>query len=202
MALFHKANLNLNLDLTVIKLEGWKRDLFFDQTGVVWINPSPNIRTVEAEVLYPGLGCYEASNVSVGRGTDTPFLWFGAPWMKAAKIAKKLNKAKLAGVKFTPLKLTPAKDMYEGKPSEGIKIEITDKAAVRALDIFTHASYWLREYNGKDFKLKPEEIAKMTGNGDFYRLLEGGAKPKEIIEAFEENNAPFRAAAAKFWLYN
>lgn len=202
MALFHKAGLSLNLDLAVVKMEGWNRGLFFDQTGIVWINPSPNIRNVEAETLYPGLGCFEAANVSVGRGTDTPFLWFGAPWMKAQKIAKKLNKAGLAGVKFAPLKLTPAKDIYEGKACEGIKIEVTDKAAVRALDIFTQASYWLREYNGGDFKFKPEEIAKMTGSGDFYRLLEGGARPAEIIAAFEKNNALFRAGAVKFRLYN
>jgi uncharacterized protein YbbC (DUF1343 family) len=201
MALFHKDALKLPLDLTVIKMEGWTRDQFFDQTGVVWINPSPNIRSVAAETLYPGLGCFEASNLSVGRGTDAPFLWFGAPWMKAGKIAKKLNKAGLAGVKFSPLKLTPAKDVYEGKPCEGIKIEVTDKAAVRALDVFAHASYWLREYNGKDLKFAPEEIRKMTGSGDFYRLLEAGAGPAEILASFEKSNAPFRAAAGNFRLY-
>jgi uncharacterized protein YbbC (DUF1343 family) len=201
MALFHKDNLKLNLDLTVIKMEGWSRDLFFDQTGVVWINPSPNIRNVAAETLYPGLGCFEASNLSVGRGTDSPFLWFGAPWMKAGKIAKKLNKAGLAGVKFSPLRLTPAKDVYEGKPCEGVKIEVTDKAAVRALDIFVNASYWLRKYNKEDLKFDPVEIRKMTGSGDFYNLLESGATPAQIIAAFDRNNADFRAAAAKFRLY-
>ena len=201
MALFHKANLSLNLDLAIIKLENWTRDLFFDQTGVVWTNPSPNIRNVNAEVLYPGLGCFEASNVSVGRGTDRPFLWFGAPWMKAAEIAKKLSKAGLKGVKFSPLKLTPKNDMYEGKPCEGINIEITDKSAVRALDIFTHAVYLLKKYNREDFKLKPVEIRKMTGSSDLYTMLEAGAKPAEIIAAFEKNNAAFKDGAAKFLLY-
>jgi uncharacterized protein YbbC (DUF1343 family) len=201
MALFHKAKLGLKLDLTVVKLEGWTRDLFFDQTGVVWTNPSPNIRNVDAEVLYPGLGCFEASNVSVGRGTDRPFLWFGAPWMKAAKIAKKLNKAGLAGVSFSPLRLKPDKDVYEGKDCEGVAVTITDRAAVRALDVFANAAYWLREYNGRDFTLKPEEIRKMTGSGDLYRLLEAGAGPAAIIAAFEKSNAPFRAEAAKYLLY-
>jgi uncharacterized protein YbbC (DUF1343 family) len=201
MALFHKANLSLNLDLTVIKMENWTRDLFFDQTGVVWTNPSPNIRNVNAEVLYPGLGCFEASNVSVGRGTDRPFLWFGAPWMKAEKIAKELSKAGLKGVKFSPLKLTPANDMYEGKLCEGINIEITDKSAVRALDIFTHAAFLLRKYNGVDFKLKPVEIRKMTGSSDLYNMLEAGARPARILAAFEKNNAAFKAGAEKFLLY-
>jgi uncharacterized protein YbbC (DUF1343 family) len=201
MALFHKANLKLPLDLTVVKLEGWTRDQFFDTTGVVWTNPSPNIRNVAAETLYPGLGCFEASNVSVGRGTDRPFLWFGAPWLKAAKIARKLNKAGLGGVKFSVLPLTPAKDVYEGKLCQGIAVEVTDKAAVRALDVFTHAAYWLRKYNGKDFTLTPVEIKKMTGSGEFYKLLEAGAKPAAIIAAFEKDNAAFRAGAAQFLLY-
>ncbi|OIO00619.1 MAG: DUF1343 domain-containing protein [Elusimicrobia bacterium CG_4_10_14_0_2_um_filter_56_8] len=201
MALFHKKNLGLNLDLTVVKMENWNRQMFFDQTGIVWTNPSPNIRNVDAEVLYPGLGCFEATNISVGRGTDRPFLWFGAPWMKAEKIAKALSKAGLKGVKFSALKLTPDKDVFAGLPCEGINIEVTDKPAVRALDIFAHAVYLLKKYNGGDFKLKQEEIRKMTGNSGFYTMLEAGAAPAEIIAAFDENNAPFRAEAAKLLLY-
>ncbi|OGS12191.1 MAG: hypothetical protein A2234_00665 [Elusimicrobia bacterium RIFOXYA2_FULL_58_8] len=201
MALFHKARLGLKLDLAVIKMENWTRDLFFDQTGIVWTNPSPNIRNLDAEVLYPGLGCLEATNVSVGRGTDIPFLWFGAPWMKAGKIAKGLSRAGLKGVKFSTLRLTPSKDVYEGKPCEGVKIEVTDRPAVRALDIFTQAVYLLKKHNGAEFTLKPEEIRKMTGSGDFYRLLEAGAPPPRIKAEFENSNAAFRAQALNFLLY-
>lgn len=201
MALFHQAKMGLRLDLTVIKMENWTRDMFFDQTGIVWTNPSPNIRNVAAEVLYPGLGCFEASNVSVGRGTDVPFLWFGAPWMQAGKIAKGLSKAGLKGVKFSSLRLTPSKDIYGGKPCEGVKIEVIDLAGVRALEIFTQAAYLLRKYNGADFTLKPEEIRKMTGSSEFYSLLEAGAKPAQITAAFEKSNAPWRAGSVKFLLY-
>jgi len=201
MAIFHKDNLKLELDLAVVKMEGWRRNMFFDKAGVGWTNPSPNIRDLEAEVLYPGLGCFEASNVSVGRGTDIPFHWFGAPWMKAEKIAKKLNKAKLGGVKFSPLTLAPDKDMYQGKDCAGILVNVTDKSAVRALDVFVHAAYWLKEYNEEDFKLKEVEIRKMTGSSDLYAMLQKGAKPAKIIAAFEKNNAPFREAALKFRLY-
>ncbi|MDP2866359.1 MAG: DUF1343 domain-containing protein, partial [Elusimicrobiota bacterium] len=134
-------------------------------------------------------------------GTDRPFLWFGAPWMKAEKIAKKLSKAGLKGVKFSAMKLTPSKDVYEGKACEGIKIEITEKSAVRALDIFVHAVHLLKKYNGADFTLKPVEIRKMTGSSDLYTMLEAGAKPAEIIAAFEKNNADFKAGAVKFLLY-
>ncbi len=201
MALFHKAKQGLKLPLEIVKLENWTRDLFFDQTGIVWTNPSPNIRSVDAEVLYPGLGCFEASNVSVGRGTDIPFLWFGAPWMKAGKLARRLNKAGLAGVKFEPLALTPSKDVYEGDRCEGVRVTVTDRAAVRALDVFAHAAYWLRRLNGRDFTLKPEEIRKMTGSGDLLRLLEAGAGPEAVIAAFEKSNDPFETEAAAFLLY-
>lgn len=201
LALFHKDDKKLDLKLSVIKMENWTHDMFFDSSAVVWTNPSPNIKNVDAEVLYPGLGCFEASNVSVGRGTDIPFLWFGAPWMKAEKIAKKLSKAGLPGVKFIPLRLTPSKDIYEGKYCEGIKLEVTDRAAVRALDIFTQAAYLLRKYNGADFKLEAGEIRKMTGSGDFYRLLEAGENPKKIIAAFEKSNAAFMKERGKYLLY-
>lgn len=201
MALFHKDSLKLDLDLSVIKLEGWNRGMFFDETGVPWTNPSPNIRDLDAEVLYPGLGCFEATNVSVGRGTDIPFHWFGAPWMKASKIAKKLNKAKLPGVKFSPLKLKPAKDVYEGKDCEGVLVEVTDQKAVRALDVFVHAAWLLRDYNEKEFVLKEVEIRKMTGSSDLFNLLADGRKPAEIIAAFEKSSAAFREAAPKFRLY-
>lgn len=201
MALFHKDNKKLDLKLSVIKMENWSHDMFFNQTGVAWTNPSPNIRNADAEVLYPGLGCFEASNVSVGRGTDIPFLWFGAPWMKAEKIAKKLSKAGLSGVKFTPLRLTPSKDIYAGEHCEGIKIEVTDRAAVRALNVFTQAAYLLRKYNGADFKFNSGEIRKMTGSGDFYRLLEAGKNPKKIIAAFKKSNAGFMKERGKYLLY-
>ena len=201
LALFHKENKGLDLDLAVIKMENWDRSMFFDATGVVWTNPSPNIRNVNAEVLYPGLGCFEASNVSVGRGTDIPFEWFGAPWMKGGKIAKGLKKAGLKGLRFSPLTLTPSKDVHEGKPCEGVKIEVTDKSAVRALDLFAQAAWLLKKHHPADFRLKEPEIRKMTGSGDLYRLLEAGAKPAEIIAAFEKSAAPFRERAAKFLLY-
>ncbi|HNW44473.1 MAG TPA: DUF1343 domain-containing protein [Elusimicrobiales bacterium] len=201
MALFHKARQALKLELTVVAMENWTRDLFFDQTGIVWTNPSPNIKNVDAELLYPGLGCFEASNLSVGRGTDIPFVWFGAPWMNAGKIAKGLAKAGLKGVKFSPLRLTPSKDVYEGKSCEGVRIEVTDRAAVRALDIFTQAVYLLKEHNAADFKLKPAEIRKMTGSADLFNLLEAGEKPAGIKAAFEKSNSAFRVEAANFLLY-
>jgi len=105
-------------------------------------------------------------------------------------------------VKFSTLRLTPAKDVYEGKPCEGVKIEVTDRAAVRSLDLFTHAAYLLRKYNGKEFVIKPVEMRKMTGSGDLYDLLQKEAGPAEIIAAFETSSAAFMADRKKYLLYD
>ncbi|MEW5951407.1 MAG: DUF1343 domain-containing protein [Elusimicrobia bacterium] len=190
-ALFHKKNKNLKLDLKIIKAENYSRKDFFNDTALTWTNPSPNIRDLDAAILYPGLGCFEASNVSVGRGTDSPFHWFGAPWMKAKKIAKKLNAANIKGVKFKVQKRTPKNDLYEKEECEGIEIELIEPKAVRSLDIFVHAAYWLKKINGKKFLLKKEDIARMTGTYDFYEMIENGKKPEEIISFFENSNSDF-----------
>jgi len=201
MALFHKDFKKLDLKLTVVKMENWTRNMFFDETGIVWTNPSPNIREVNAEILYPGLGCFEATNVSVGRGTASPFLWFGAPWMKAEKIAKKLASSPLRGVNFRVEERTPDKDIYAGKKCQGIAMDIKDPSAVKALDIFVHAVYYLRMYNKKDFELRSVEIKKMTGNSRLYDMLEAGESPNAIIAGFEKDNAPFREQRRKYLLY-
>lgn len=201
MALFHKDFKKLDLKLTVVKMENWSREMFFDGTSVVWTNPSPNIRSVKAELLYPGLGCFEATNVSVGRGTDTPFMWFGAPWMKAEKLVRRLSKAPLKGVKFSYQERTPDKDVYEGKVCKGAAIEVTRPELVRALDIFVYAAYYLRKYNKKDFTVKAAEIKKMTGDGRFFELLEAGAAPAAILADFEKSSSAFKEARKKYLLY-
>lgn len=201
MALFHKSAKKLDLKLTVVKMENWRREMFFDETAVIWTNPSPNIRSLKAELLYPGLGCFEAANVSVGRGTATPFEWFGAPWMKAEKIAKKLSGSPLKGVKFSFEEKTPSKDVFEDTRCPGVAIEVTDPASVRAMDIFVYAAYFLRKYNRKDFALKAGEIRKMTGNSRLYDMLESGSAPEAILAGFAEDSADFIKKRPAWLLY-
>ena len=201
MALFHKDYKKLDLKLTVVKMENWRRNMFFSETAVVWTNPSPNIRSVDAEILYPGLGCFEATNVSVGRGTDAPFLWFGAPWMKADKIARMLSKAPLKGLRFTSEERTPDKDIYEGKLCPGVAIKVLNPDIIRSLDVYVYAVYYLRKYNKKDFTLKEKEIKKMTGNSRLYDMLEAGAKPEDILAGFKKDNTTFRTERLKYLLY-
>lgn len=191
MAILHKKNKTQKLDLKVIRAENYYRKDFFNETALVWANPSPNIRDLQAAVLYPGLGCFEATNVSVGRGTQDPFHWFGAPWLNAKKLAKKLNLAKIKGVKFYPQERTPSANMYSQEKCKGIRIEITEIKSVRSVDIFVHCAYWLRKIHKDKFEIKKDDIATMIGTSDFYEMLIKGAKPKEIISFFENSNKNF-----------
>lgn len=124
--LFHTEK-NLHLDLQVIPAENWRRADFWDTTGLAWVNPSPNMRSLTEALLYPGIGLLESTNISVGRGTDTPFEVIGAPWIEARKLAAALNARELPGVRFVPLRYTPRSSVHEGKLCGGVNIIITTR---------------------------------------------------------------------------
>ena len=127
LARMFKAELKLDLDLEIIPLEGWQRTDYFDSTGLPWVNPSPNMRSLTEAILYPGIGLLETTNLSVGRGTDTPFELFGAPWLDGNQLALELNRLDLPGVRFAPVQFTPDASKYEGESCGGVGIEITDR---------------------------------------------------------------------------
>lgn len=127
LALMIKADLVLDLELEIIQLEGWQRKDFFDTTGLPWVNPSPNMRSLTEAILYPGIGLLETTNLSVGRGTDTPFELFGAPWLDGNQLARELGQLKLPGISFTPIRYTPDASKFEGELCEGVGIRITDR---------------------------------------------------------------------------
>ena len=116
LARLYNEERKINADLTVIALENWKRDDWFDETGLAWINPSPNMRNMNQATLYPGIGAIEYSNISVGRGTDQPFEQIGAPWINGSQLADKLNARHLPGIRFYPITFTPAvEQVREGR---------------------------------------------------------------------------------------
>lgn len=206
MALFHKSRAAegsplARLNLRIIKMENWNRNIFFNETGIKWTDPSPNIREPAAEVLYPGIGCFEASNLSVGRGTDIPFLWFGAPWLDGSKLAAQLNADILPGVSFTELSLTPDRSVHKGIKCGGVKITVTDQKAVRALDMLVYISWHLKKNHPADFRFREKEIRDMTGTSALYDMLEAGAGPEEILKIYRQSSAQFKADTADIRLY-
>ncbi len=133
IALAFANQYKLNLDLTVVPCENWTRDKFFDETGLTWVNPSPNMRSLTEALLYPGFGIPEFTNLSVGRGTDTPFEVIGAPWIDSEDLAKKMNDENLPGIAFEPIKFTPNASKYENGEVNGLRLIITDRVKLDAV---------------------------------------------------------------------
>jgi uncharacterized protein YbbC (DUF1343 family)/CubicO group peptidase (beta-lactamase class C family) len=135
LAKLFNSERNLGVELTVVPCKGWRRDMWFDQTQQPWVNPSPNMRSLNAAALYPGVGLVEFCNISVGRGTDRPFEIIGAPYVDDRRLALELGAAGLVGVTFTPTRFTPTASMFSGKECGGVMITITDRRSLNAVDI-------------------------------------------------------------------
>src|SRR4029077_9707184 len=131
LAMLFNSERSIGADLTVIKMEGWRRADFFDGTSLTWVNPSPNMRSLTEALLYPGIGLLETTNISVGRGTDTPFEVIGAPWLDGQKLAEALNRAGLAGVRFVSVRFSPKSSRFAGEQCSGVNIIVTDRGAFR-----------------------------------------------------------------------
>ena len=134
LAMMFKAELKWDVDLEVVEMEGWNRDQMFDSTGRLWINPSPNMRSLTQAVLYPGIGLLETTNLSVGRGTDTPFEVVGAPWIEPLTLAHELNSRALAGVRFIPIRFTPNASKFAEQECGGVNIVVTDRDSFRPIE--------------------------------------------------------------------
>src|SRR5579871_117532 len=152
LAQLYNAEKHLGADLQVVKMEGWKRADFWDATNLTWIHPSPNMRSLTQALLYPGMGLLETTNVSVGRGTDTPFEVLGAPWMDSKKLAGALNGRQIAGVRFIPVRFTPKSSTFKDTECGGVQIEIIDRAAFHPVATGIEIAYQLHHLYPKDWQ--------------------------------------------------
>jgi len=135
LARLFNAERGFGADLTVVPVRHWTPASWFDQTGLPWVNPSPNMRSLTAATLYPGVGLLEFCQISVGRGTPTPFEWLGAPYVEETALAAELNGAGLAGVRFEPVRFTPNASVFAGKECHGVRLVVTDRDKFRAADL-------------------------------------------------------------------
>lgn len=202
MALLHKDLRGIKADLSVVKLRGWDRASFYGDTGLAWVNPSPNIRNVDAAIMYPGIGGFESTNMAVGRGSDAPFLWFGAPWLDSERLVNTLNAAGLPGVRFRAESKTPEKDIYAGKLCRGVRMEITDRRAVRPMDIFVRAVCALRDKAYyRDFRFDEDALRLVAGNNVYKAVFESKDPPEKIIADFQAQCRDFDKLRRKYLLY-
>jgi len=146
------AERKIPVSLTVIPLVGWDRSRWYDETGLPWVNPSPNIRSVTQALLYSGIGLLEATNLSVGRGTDSPFELVGAPWIEPYGLAEALNREGLQGVRFEPVQFTPTADVYARTPCWGVRVQVTDRDAIRPVTVAMALARELRTRHREHFR--------------------------------------------------
>ena len=191
----------LNAKLTVVKLGGWERTMWWDQTGLKFVPTSPNIRNLRAALLYPGVGCFEATNVSVGRGTKTPFEVFGAPWIDGKVLAERLNFLMPAGIEVEDTEFTPNDDRYKGQLCKGVRIKVTDRDAARPFDFFIQAFATLSDLYPDQFKPRWEEIARVTGSNTLKTMLDQRQSAEAILEIIHERADRFAQERKPYMMY-
>ena len=189
----------IGADLTVVAMRNWRRDAWFDETGLAWINPSPNMRTLYAAALYPGIGAFEGENLSVGRGTDTPFEHVGAPWIDGSRLADAMNARQIPGVRFYPVTFTPASSKFAGEECRGIFIVITDRAALRPVRVGVElASALVKLFPGK-FEI--DLAARLFGSTAGLDRLKAGDDPAAVASSWGVAESRWRLLRAKYLLY-
>ena len=199
LAKMFNAERNINAKLTVVPMEGWQRGDWFDSTGLAWVNPSPNLRSVTEAALYPGVALIEGTNVTVGRGTDSPFELVGAPWIKSRELAAYLNGRGIAGVRFVPVTFTPTASIYNGVKCEGVNIVLTERNALDAPELGIELAAALRKLYPADFKM--ERMAKLLVNQAAYDGLVAGKDPRRIAQDWQEELEKFEAVRKKYLIY-
>jgi uncharacterized protein YbbC (DUF1343 family) len=190
----------IGADLRVIKMEGWRRSMWFDETNLTWINPSPNMRSLTEATLYPGVGLLETTNVSVGRGTDTPFEVVGAPWIQGDKLADYLNQRNVPGVRFVPVRFTPNASVFKDQQCGGVNIIITDRAEFRPLPAGIEMALALRKLYPNDWKV--DSYLRLLVNSDTLERIKRGDAAKDIVASWNTALQEFRRARAEVLLYN
>jgi uncharacterized protein YbbC (DUF1343 family) len=196
--LFNEEN-HIQCDLHVIPMKNWRRNYFYEETGLRWLPPSPNLRTLKGSVLYPGLEILQNGGVSVGRGTEAPFEEFGAPWMHGEDVAARLNERHLAGVRFVAADFIPVAGFYAAERCGGVAIRVLDKRAVRSMTMGIEIATILRQLYPDHFDV--QKMLFLVGNEQTIRQLEDGAPANEIVKGWEADLKTFEQMRRKYLLY-
>lgn len=193
------AEKRIGVSLTVVPLEGWERSRWYDETGLPWTNPSPNIRSVTQALLYSGIGLLEATNLSVGRGTDTPFEVVGAPWIDSAGLATALNGMSLPGIRFEAVSFTPASSTYARVACSGVRLVVTDRETVRPVTVALALAGALRKGHRDQFR--PEAIQNLLVNRSTMWAFLRGEPLDRILAWANSDRASFLNRRASYLIY-
>jgi uncharacterized protein YbbC (DUF1343 family) len=196
--LFNTEN-HTNVELHVIPMKGWHRNYFFESTGIRWIPPSPNLRTLKGSILYPGLEILQNAGVSVGRGTETPFEEFGAPWINGQEVAAELNAENLPGLRFVNQPFIPVSGLYAGQRCGGVGIKVTDGPAVRSMRMGLEIAALLQKKYPSNFETAKTVL--LLGNEETVSQLQAGTPPSQIIAGWANDLAAYDQMRRKYLLY-
>jgi uncharacterized protein YbbC (DUF1343 family)/CubicO group peptidase (beta-lactamase class C family) len=199
LALLFNKERNINADLHVVRVEDWRRSQWLDSTGLAWINPSPNMRSLTEATLYPGVCLLEPTNVSVGRGTDTPFEVVGAPWVDGRKLAEALNNAKLPGVSFVPVRFTPKSSVHKDAECGGVNIIVTNRDLFEPVVTGLEMAAQLKKLFPKDFSI--ERFNRLLANQKVFDAFRQGSDARAMRQVWESELDVFRAIRSKYLLY-
>jgi uncharacterized protein YbbC (DUF1343 family)/CubicO group peptidase (beta-lactamase class C family) len=199
LARFYNSERGINSKLKVIPMEDWKRGDWLDSTGILWVNPSPNMRSLTEAILYPGLGILEATNVSLGRGTDTPFEVLGAPWIQSQELASYLNARAISGVRFVPTEFTPNASVYAQQKCGGVSILVTDRNAFDAPELGIEIASALHSLYPRQFEMK--NLDNLMLNKATMDAISAGQDPRRVWMDWVEAIEVFKPIRAKYLLY-
>jgi uncharacterized protein YbbC (DUF1343 family) len=188
-------------DLTIVPVQGWRRAMWFDQTSLSWVNPSPNLRSVSALALYPGTVLFEGTSLSEGRGTERPFEWIGAPWLDAAAWAEAVDARGLPGVRFAPSDQTPASSKFAGQRCHGVSIEIVDRLRLRPMEMAVTMIAAARAIAGSRVQLDPGTFDRLAGTDQLRKAIEATTPVDEIVAAWEPDLQRYRVSRERYLLY-
>ena len=196
--LFNSEN-HIGADLHVIAMRNWHRNYFFESTGIKWVPPSPALRTAKGSILYPGIEILQASGVSVGRGTQTPFEEFGAPWMDGEAVAADLNERHLPGLHFESKSFIPIGGPRSGERCGGVSIRVTDRFVARSMRLGLEIAEILQRLYPKDFDT--DKLVGLLGNADTVQQIKNGVPPEKIVASWSDALSAFDQVRRKYFLY-
>ncbi len=208
LAMLFNVEYGIEADLKVVRMEGWLRDMWFDETGLVWVQTSPNIPTLDTATVYPGTCLLEGTNVSEGRGTTKPFELLGAPWIDSSKLTAELRSRKLPGASFRQAYFTPALSKYRRERCSGVQVHITERHTFKPFETGLHIVDAIRKLHPEKFEwTKPKSGSRyffdtLAGTDKIRKQLCDGSSVSEIIDGFQEELSRFMEIRKNCLLYD
>lgn len=199
LATFFNVEHKIGCELQVVAMQGWKRSMWFDETGLTWTNPSPNMRNATQAAIYPAIGLVEFSNISVGRGTDQPFEFLGAPWIDGVRLAAGLNALSLPGLRFVPIEFTPTSSKFKGELCKGVYVIVTDRTKLEPARTGLSIAWQLMRNHGRSFDTHP--MLRLLCDFESYEAMMTAADPAKISEVWAKEAKAFEAVRGKYLRY-